>query len=184
MEDPGRRLYGVQFHPEVRHTEHGQDILKNFLYKICDIAPTWTPVSIIEEAVARIRAQVGERARGLRPVRRGGLGGGRAPRLQGGGRPTHLHLRRPRAHAQERGRAGGEHLPPPLPRAAGARAGAGAVPGQAGGRDGARSRSARSSARSSSAPSKKNRTSWARPSSWCRAPSTPTSSSRAPARRP
>ena len=60
MEDPEAKLYGVQFHPEVRHTECGQDILKNFLYKICDIAPTWTPVSIIEEAVGRIRAQVGD----------------------------------------------------------------------------------------------------------------------------
>jgi GMP synthase (glutamine-hydrolysing) len=59
MEDRVSRLYGVQFHPEVRHTEYGQDILKNFLYKVCDIAPTWTPVSIIEEAVERIRAQVG-----------------------------------------------------------------------------------------------------------------------------
>jgi GMP synthase (glutamine-hydrolysing) len=59
MENPGAKLYGVQFHPEVRHTEYGQDILKNFLYSICDIAPTWTPVSIIEEAVERIRAQVG-----------------------------------------------------------------------------------------------------------------------------
>jgi len=60
MEDPKAKIYGVQFHPEVRHTEHGQDILKNFLYKVCDIAPTWTPVSIIEEAVVRIRAQVGD----------------------------------------------------------------------------------------------------------------------------
>jgi GMP synthase (glutamine-hydrolysing) len=59
MEDASCGLYGVQFHPEVKHTAHGQDILKNFLYKICDIAPTWTPVSIIEEAVERIRAQVG-----------------------------------------------------------------------------------------------------------------------------
>ncbi len=60
MEDESSGLYGVQFHPEVRHTAHGQDILKNFLYKVCDIAPTWTPVSIIEEAVERIRAQVGK----------------------------------------------------------------------------------------------------------------------------
>jgi GMP synthase (glutamine-hydrolysing) len=60
MEDPDARVYGVQFHPEVRHTEFGQDILKNFLYTICDIPPTWTPVSIIEEAVERIRAQVGD----------------------------------------------------------------------------------------------------------------------------
>lgn len=59
MENPGAKLYGVQFHPEVRHTEYGQDILKNFLYSICDIAPTWTPVSIIEDCVERIRAQVG-----------------------------------------------------------------------------------------------------------------------------
>jgi GMP synthase (glutamine-hydrolysing) len=60
MEDPERRLYGVQFHPEVRHTRHGQKVLKNFLYGVCDIAPTWTPVSIIEEAVERIRNQVGD----------------------------------------------------------------------------------------------------------------------------
>jgi len=59
MADPGSKLYGVQFHPEVRHTEYGLDILKNFLYEICDIAPTWTPVSIIEESVERIREQVG-----------------------------------------------------------------------------------------------------------------------------
>jgi GMP synthase (glutamine-hydrolysing) len=60
MEDPASGLYGVQFHPEVNHTQYGQDILKNFLYSVCDIAPTWTPVSIIEEAVERIRAQVGD----------------------------------------------------------------------------------------------------------------------------
>ena len=60
MEDREAGLYGVQFHPEVRHTVHGQDILKNFLYKICDIPPTWTPASIIEEAVERIRSQVGD----------------------------------------------------------------------------------------------------------------------------
>jgi GMP synthase (glutamine-hydrolysing) len=60
MEHRDAGLYGVQFHPEVRHTEHGQDILKNFLYTVCDIAPTWTPVSIIEDAVERIRAQVGD----------------------------------------------------------------------------------------------------------------------------
>lgn len=61
MEDPVRRLYGVQFHPEVRHTVYGNDILKNFLYRICNLAPTWTPVSIIEEGIDRIREQVGSR---------------------------------------------------------------------------------------------------------------------------
>ncbi len=59
MEDTVAQLYGVQFHPEVRHTAYGQELLKNFLYKICDIAPTWTPVSIIEDAVKRIQTQVG-----------------------------------------------------------------------------------------------------------------------------
>ncbi len=57
--DPARRVYGVQFHPEVAHTEHGQDILKGFLYDVAECRPTWTNVSIIEEAVAEIQAQVG-----------------------------------------------------------------------------------------------------------------------------
>ncbi len=60
MECVAEGLYGVQFHPEVKHTEQGQEILKNFLYNVCDLAPTWTPVSIIEDAVERIRAQVGQ----------------------------------------------------------------------------------------------------------------------------
>jgi len=60
MACPDAGLYGVQFHPEVRHTQYGMHILKNFLYSVCDIAPTWTPVSIIEESVERIRAQVGD----------------------------------------------------------------------------------------------------------------------------
>ncbi len=59
FEDPARRLYGVQFHPEVRHTPHGQDVLKNFLYEIAGAPPAWTPAAVIEEQVERIRAQVG-----------------------------------------------------------------------------------------------------------------------------
>ena len=51
--------YGVQFHPEVRHTEYGMDILKNFLYEGCGCKPDWTPVNIITDAVERIREQVG-----------------------------------------------------------------------------------------------------------------------------
>jgi GMP synthase (glutamine-hydrolysing) len=54
-----RGLYGVQFHPEVVHTPHGQDVLKNFLYGIAGARPTWTPAAVIEEQVERIRAQVG-----------------------------------------------------------------------------------------------------------------------------
>jgi GMP synthase (glutamine-hydrolysing) len=60
MEDPERRQYAVQFHPEVGHTPYGMDMLKAFLFEACDAAPTWTPVSIVEEQVERIRAQVGD----------------------------------------------------------------------------------------------------------------------------
>jgi GMP synthase (glutamine-hydrolysing) len=59
FEDAGRRLYGVQFHPEVVHTPHGLDVLKNFLYSVAGAPPTWTPAAVIEEQVERIRAQVG-----------------------------------------------------------------------------------------------------------------------------
>ncbi len=59
FEAPGRNLYGIQFHPEVVHTPHGQDVLKNFLYAIAGARPTWTPAAVIEEQVERIRAQVG-----------------------------------------------------------------------------------------------------------------------------
>jgi len=59
FEDAARRLYGVQFHPEVGHTPSGQDILKNFLYEVAGAPPTWTPAAVIEEQVARIRAAVG-----------------------------------------------------------------------------------------------------------------------------
>ena len=58
--DPKRRLYGLQFHPEVAHTEEGQKILKNFLFKICGCKGEWTMTSFIEEACERIRQQVGK----------------------------------------------------------------------------------------------------------------------------
>ena len=60
--DAERRLYGVQFHPEVVHTDRGADLLERFLYDVCGIAPSWTHVSIIEEQAAAVQAQVqGER---------------------------------------------------------------------------------------------------------------------------
>ncbi len=59
FEDRERRLYGVQFHPEVVHTAHGQQILKNFLYEVAGVPPTWTPAAVIEEQVERIRSAVG-----------------------------------------------------------------------------------------------------------------------------
>jgi GMP synthase (glutamine-hydrolysing) len=61
MENRARGLYGVQFHPEVAHTPHGQDVLKRFLYEACAARPTWTNVSIIEQSVAAIREAVGDK---------------------------------------------------------------------------------------------------------------------------
>jgi GMP synthase (glutamine-hydrolysing) len=61
MADPARRLYAIQFHPEVNHTEHGRDILAQFVHGICGCDAGWTPVNIIDESVAKIRAQVGSR---------------------------------------------------------------------------------------------------------------------------
>jgi GMP synthase (glutamine-hydrolysing) len=59
FEDPERGLYGVQFHPEVVHTPHGIELIKNFLYRVADAPPAWTAATVIEEETARIRAQVG-----------------------------------------------------------------------------------------------------------------------------
>lgn len=58
-EDFGRRLYGVQFHPEVAHTPHGTEILRNFLVRVCDLRCDWTMASFIETAVDSIRRSVG-----------------------------------------------------------------------------------------------------------------------------
>jgi GMP synthase (glutamine-hydrolysing) len=60
MGDMKRKYFGVQFHPEVHHTPNGQKLLKHFVVDICAVKPTWTPASIIEESVERIRKQVGK----------------------------------------------------------------------------------------------------------------------------
>jgi GMP synthase (glutamine-hydrolysing) len=61
FECPDRRLAGVQFHPEVLHTEHGQEVLRHFLYDVAGVRPTWTEANIIDEQVAAIRARVGDK---------------------------------------------------------------------------------------------------------------------------
>ncbi len=60
MEATDRGLYGIQFHPEVVHTPHGTEILTRFLEEACGCDMSWTPSSVIEEQVERIRAQVGD----------------------------------------------------------------------------------------------------------------------------
>jgi GMP synthase (glutamine-hydrolysing) len=61
FEDASRGLAGVQFHPEVLHTAHGQQILRHFLYELAGARPSWTEANIIDEQVAAIRAQVGDK---------------------------------------------------------------------------------------------------------------------------
>jgi GMP synthase (glutamine-hydrolysing) len=60
MEAPERRLYALLFHPEVAHTDHGLAILRTFAYDVCGCTGDWTMASFIEEAVSRIRRQVGD----------------------------------------------------------------------------------------------------------------------------
>ncbi|WP_043265695.1 glutamine-hydrolyzing GMP synthase [Streptomyces sp. CT34] len=59
FENDEKKLYGVQYHPEVLHSTHGQQVLEHFLYRGAGIEPSWTTHSVVEEQVAAIRAQVG-----------------------------------------------------------------------------------------------------------------------------
>ena len=60
MGDEKRKLYGLQFHPEVKHTPRGMEILCAFVVDVCGCVPTWTPASFVEQSVSAIRAQVGQ----------------------------------------------------------------------------------------------------------------------------
>ena len=93
-EDPARKLYAVQFHPEVRHTDCGSEILRNFVFDICHARPLWSGAAFIAETVESIRKQVGEAQGDLRLERRSGFGcrgSIGAPRHRG---PPDEHLRR------------------------------------------------------------------------------------------
>ena len=60
MEDRSRNFYGVQFHPEVTHTPQGQSMIERFVLDICECAGDWTPGNIVADAIANVRASVGE----------------------------------------------------------------------------------------------------------------------------
>ena len=60
FEAPDRKIWGIQYHPEVSHTPYGQQVLRHFLHRLAGIPPTWTMTSIIEQQVAAIQAQVGD----------------------------------------------------------------------------------------------------------------------------
>ncbi|HJP89394.1 MAG TPA: glutamine-hydrolyzing GMP synthase [Candidatus Limnocylindrales bacterium] len=63
LADPSRHLYGIQFHPEVAHTPHGRDVLRNFVVGLAGVIPNWTPASFIESTVTEIGRRVDEHAR-------------------------------------------------------------------------------------------------------------------------
>ena len=56
----GRNIFGLQFHPEVVHTEHGKAVLENFLYRVCGCKGNWTSENVVQQSIARIRQQVGD----------------------------------------------------------------------------------------------------------------------------
>ena len=61
MENANKKLYGVQFHPEVMHTEEGFKLLKNFLYNVCGATGEWTMSGYVERTVAELKAKIGEK---------------------------------------------------------------------------------------------------------------------------
>jgi GMP synthase (glutamine-hydrolysing) len=63
--DPDRRLYGIQFHPEVAHTPRGAELLRAFLFEVAGLEPSWTPGSFVDEAVAAVAARVGPNERAI-----------------------------------------------------------------------------------------------------------------------
>jgi GMP synthase (glutamine-hydrolysing) len=60
MAEPTKRWYGVQFHPEVTHTEQGEAMLRHFVFDICQLSGSWTTENIISESIAKLRAQLGD----------------------------------------------------------------------------------------------------------------------------
>ena len=65
FENPERNIYGVQFHPEVAHTPMGAQILRNFLFEVCECRGDWTPAAAIDEQVERISAALGDTGRAI-----------------------------------------------------------------------------------------------------------------------
>jgi GMP synthase (glutamine-hydrolysing) len=61
VEDPQRKIYAVEFHPEVNHTESGTELLRNFLFRVCHAEQKWSRAAFIEETTAAVRAKVGDK---------------------------------------------------------------------------------------------------------------------------
>ena len=105
MGDPARRLYGVQFHPEVTHTVRGRELLENFVSRVCELSGDWRPESIVEREVRKVREIVGDDGEVVLGLS-GGVDSSVAALIvhQAIGAPSALHLRRQRLAAERRAR--------------------------------------------------------------------------------
>ena len=112
--DERRRFYATQFHLEVVHTPHGAALIRNFVRKIAGCSGDWTMRAYKEEAIEKIRREVGARPRDLRALGRRRFRGDGAPGARGDRRSAHLRVRGSRPVAARRGREGGEPVQGPL----------------------------------------------------------------------
>jgi len=80
VENPKKKIYAVEFHPEVKHTDQGTELLRNFLFRVCKAEPKWSGAAFIEETTTAIREKVETSGRSA---------GLRRSRLHGGGGPGH-----------------------------------------------------------------------------------------------
>ena len=99
IQDEKRRYYGLMFHPEVVHTPDGAKLIRNFVRKVAGLTGDWTMRAFREEAIEKIRAQVGQGQGDLRPFRRRRFRRRRGPDPRGDRRPAHLRVRRSRPAA-------------------------------------------------------------------------------------
>ena len=173
--DPSRHFYAVMFHPEVHHTVNGARILKNFT-DLAGFTGDWTMAAYKDQAIAAIRARVGE-AKVICGLSGGVDSLGRSrPDPRGDRRPADLRLRRHRPDAPGRGRGSGHPLPRPLQHPADPRRRVRTASSTRSQASPTPKRSARPSAASSSRSSRPAPPRSATPVSSPRAPSTPTSS--------
>ena len=189
MHDPERRLFGLQFHPEVVHTDRGSEVFDHFLIDVCGCLPGWTHVSIIEQQVAAVRAQVGTDR--VLCALSGGVDSAVAAALvhKAVGDQLTCVFVDTGPHALRRGRSGRGHLPAPVQDGPRPREGGRPLLRRAGGRDRSRAqaqdhrRAVHPDLRGGGPRPGRRRPAQARPrrpapararASWCRARSTPT----------
>ncbi len=172
--DEKRKLYAVQFHPEVAHTPRGGQLIGNFVRRIAGLPGDWTH-GALQVGRDRQDPRPGRQGpRDLRPLRRRRQRGGRRADPRGDRLPAHLHLRRPRPAAAQRGQGGRHAVPRRLQHPARACRRQRALPRRAGRQDRPGGQAQDHRRGSSSTCSRRRPRSSAAPSSWPRARSTPT----------